>query len=160
MPDYDNWESLVAAAQDKCSKILRRNVKPAVEKIVLQHIFDDVYNAYHPRQDGWVGGETYQRRYSLLNEGNIYSEIQDNGSTLMVTSGAAPSPAVVPGWSFHNRRPGAFLQLIESGNTGIWYGGFPRYPITNAQRDIDRQINSTTSTIGSAIMLGIRSEFG
>lgn len=159
MPDYDSWESLVAAAEEKCSKILESDVRPVLEKIVLRHIFEDIYSAYQPKEGGWVNRTTYGRRFSLLDEKNLYHELQDGGSTLMVTSWATPSPAVVPGWSFHNRRPGAFLQLLESDNLGIWHGGFPRPAITNAQRDVDRQVESTSSEIGSAIVRGIERHF-
>ena len=159
MAEYDNWEALVAAADKKCSRILEDDVYPVVKRIVLRHIFEDIYSSNQPKQGMWVDGETYARRFSLLDEGNIYHELQSGGNTLMVTSWATPSPAIVPGWSFHNRRPGAFLQLLESGNMGIWYSGFPRPAIGNAQKELDEQIGHTTSEVGMAIQRGIDRKF-
>lgn len=155
MPYYDNWEDLVAAAQDRCAVILEKDVRPVIEEIVLRHIHDDIYSVYKPKIGRWVDGTTYERRYSLLSKKNLYHEMQDNGKTLMVTSIAKASPSVVKGYSFHNRRPGSFLSLLESGNMGIWAGGFPRPAISNAQREIDKSLSSVHSAIGAAIMAGL-----
>lgn len=160
MPDFGDWESLVAAVESQFPAILEGYVKPVAEQVVLRHIFSDIYGATAPKAGAWVNGTTYGRRYSLLSEGNMYHELQDGGSTLMVTSNAAPSPAIVPGYSFHNRRPGAFLQLLESGNLGINKRGFPRPAITNAQNDIDSQLGSPASEIGAAIQAGLSSLIG
>jgi len=155
VPYYDNWEDLVAAAQDRCAVILEKDVRPVIEEIVLRHIHDDIYSVYKPKIGRWVDGTTYERRYSLLSKKNLYHEMQDNGKTLMVTSIAKASPSVVKGYSFHNRRPGSFLSLLESGNMGIWAGGFPRPAISNAQREIDKSLSSVHSAIGAAIMAGL-----
>lgn len=155
MPYYDNWDDLVTAVQDHCTKILEDDVCPVVEEIVLRHIHDDIYSVYKPKPGRWVNGTTYERRYSLLDKRNMYHEMQDNGRTLMVTSVAKASPSVVKGYSFHNRRPGAFLSLLESGNMGIWFGGFPRPAISNAQREIDKGLSSVHSAIGAAIQSGL-----
>ena len=67
MPDFDNWESMTEAAESRCSKILEKNVLPVVKKIVSKHIKEDIYGVTSPRPRAWVGGETYRRRFSLLN---------------------------------------------------------------------------------------------
>lgn len=171
--EYSDWDSLVAAAQKKCATILRRDVAPIVEKIVKDHIEKDIYGAYSPKPGAWklskikqsvrgvyedrvkddTNKDTYKRRHTLTDD--VYSEMSGaNNDTLLTTTNTAPSPSVVPGWSFHNRRQGAFLQLLESGNMGIWKSGFPRPAIGNAQKEIDN-----SSRVSRAIENGIKREF-
>lgn len=147
MPDYGSWEELCEAAQKKCHDILRRDVSPIAKEIVKKHIQHDIYDAYTPIPNGWVGGKTYQRRHIL--SGSVYSTfIHDD--EIMVTSNATASKSVVPGYSFHNRRPGSFLKLLETGRMGIWRGGFPRPAIGEAQKEID-----SSSEIRNAIQSGL-----
>lgn len=149
MITYDNWDSLVNAAQTACEKILVTHVSPVMKEIVVKHIRDDIYGVYTPIEHGWVNGETYQRRHVL--ENNMYYELQGkNKDTIMVTSVASPSKSVVKGYSFHNRRPGMFLKMLEGPNRGIWKRGFPRPAISNAQKEIDR-----SSAIKRALQDGI-----
>lgn len=151
-----DWESLTAAVDNKASIILKEDVTPVAEKILAKHIKSDIYDKYTPKTNGWVSSNgsrtTYQRRHVL--EDNIKTLIQDK-HTILVTSTATSSSAVVKGWSFHNRYPGAFLKLLESGNMGIWKGGFPRPAIKNTQNEIDE-----SSQIKSAIKKGIKREIG
>lgn len=147
MPDYSSWEELCDAAQKRCNDILKRDVAPVAKEIVKRHIKHDIYDVYTPKTNGWVDGTTYQRRHVL--DGSVYSTFVDDDE-IMVTSNATASKAVVPGYSFHNRRPGSFLKLLETGRMGIWRGGFPRPAIGNAQKEIDR-----SSAIRNAIQSGL-----
>lgn len=153
---YDDWDSLIRAVNDKTQKILQTDVAPVAEKILKKHIKLDIYNAYTPKHNGWVTGDghrtTYQRRHEL--ENNISSYMLNN-DTLIITSTATASPSVVKGYSFRNRYPGAFLKMLEVGNTGIWKGGFPRPAVKNAQNEID-----SSKKITDAIAKGIRREIG
>ena len=146
---FDSWDSLADAVQQRCKTILDKDVAPIAKKIVRQHINDDIYEAYTPKENGWVSSDgtptTYKRRNLLLKRGAIYHEFTTKkNDEIIITSKVTASPAVVKGWSFHNRYPGAFLKLLESGNMGIWHGGFPRPAIGNAQKEIDKspQINA------------------
>ena len=154
MQTFDNWEDLTEAVQAKCKIVLEKDVLPVMTDIVKKHIASDIYGVYSPKEGAWVGGTTYKRRMSLLSSSNMYHELQDGGETLMVTSRATPSPAIKVGYSFHNRRPGAFLSLFEAGNFGFLNDTsayhFPRPAITNAQAEIDK-----SSAISSAIQSGI-----
>lgn len=151
MPDYDSWESLTAAAQAKCRVILDKNIAPVAKDILKKHIKTDIYDAYTPIKNGWVNGQTYKRRHVL--EGSVYhSFIADN--EILVTSNATASKAVIKGYSFHNRRPGSFLKLLEVGNMGIWAHGFPRPAVGNAQAEINK-----SSAIKAAIRAGIAKQF-
>lgn len=152
MPDreFSDWGELVNAVDDAAVRILKEDVAPVAENILRKHIKSDIYDAYTPKENGWVSGTTYQRRYSLYD--SISSSII-NGDTLLTTSYATASPAVVKGWSFHNRYPGSFLKLLESGNMGIWRGGFSRPAVGNAQTEI-----GTSSRISTAIIKGIKRE--
>lgn len=134
MPYFSDWGTLTAAAQLKCNKILGKDIAKAAKRIVQSHAQSDIYGAYSPKPNAWVGGSTYSRRHTLT--GTIYSEYT-KPNEIMVTSKAAPSPAIIKGYSFHNRRPGMFFKLLESGNIGIWKGGFLRPAITNAQNEIN-----------------------
>lgn len=154
MAMYGDWDSLVAAAEKKVTRILKQDVAPIVEEIVQSHIQSDIYYAYSPRPGAWVNGTTYQRRHSL--ENNVVSSLSDS-ETLFVTSTATASPSVVKGYSFRNRYPGAFLKMLESGNTGIWRKGFPRPAISNAQAEIDDNLQN--GSISQAIEKGIKREF-
>jgi len=147
MPVYDSWEGLCDAVQKKCNDILKRDVAPVAKEIVKKHIQSDIYDVYTPKTNAWVGGTTYKRRFVLL--GSVYSTFTHEDE-IMVTSNATASKSVVPGYSFHNRRPGSFLKLLETGNMGIWRGGFPRPAIGNAQKEIDR-----SSAIRNAIQSGL-----
>lgn len=153
MAMYNDWESLVAAAEHKVAKILKQDVAPIVEEIVQSHIQSDIYYAYSPHPGAWINGSTYQRRHVL--ENNITSSLSDN-KTLFVTSTATASPSVVKGYSFRNKYPGAFLKMLESENTGIWRKGFPRPAISNAQAEIDDNLQN--GSISRAIQNGIKRE--
>lgn len=149
---FSDWESLVSAVDAKATQILQRDVAPVAEDILKKHIKSDIYDVYTPKPNGWVNGTTYQRRYAL--EQAVTTIVQDK-HTILVTSTATASPAVLSGWSFHNRYPGAFLKLLEVGNMGIWRGGFPRPAVINTQNEID-----TSQEIKSAIQNGIQREIG
>ena len=137
----DSWEALTDAVQQRCVTILDKKVAPIAKEIVRKHIETDIYGVYTPKENGWVttDGEptTYKRRYLLLKRGAIYHKFS-KVDEIMITSNVTASPAVVKGWSFRNRYPGAFLKLLETGNMGIWRGGFPRPAIGNAQKEIDK----------------------
>lgn len=152
MPDYATWEELVDAAQKKCRHILEKDVAPVVKEIVKRHIETDIYAAYTPRPGAWVGGATYQRRRELPS--SVYALMRSD-EELLVTSDAKVSKPVVKGYSFHHRRPGAFLQLLESGNMGLWRNGFSRPAVGNAQMEIN-----SSSKIRNAIKQGLQREFG
>lgn len=147
MPDYGSWEELCDAAQKKCHDVLKRDVAPVAKEIVKKHIQRDIYDVYTPTPHGWVNGTTYQRRHVL--NSSVYCEFV-NDDEIMVTSRATASKSVVPGYSFHNRRPGSFLKLLETGRMGIWRNGFPRPAIGNAQKEIDH-----SSAIRNAIQSGL-----
>ena len=38
MPDYDSWETLTAAAQEKCKLILEKDVAPIAKDILKRQI--------------------------------------------------------------------------------------------------------------------------
>lgn len=168
--EYSSWEELAAAIDAVVPAVLESSVAPVMESIVTKHVKEDVYDAYTPKPGGWslsrmkssvrsayaasAGDSTYHRRNSLY---NLKSEMQGR-NTLLTTTSSAPAPAVVRGWSFHNRRDGAFFQLLESGKTGIWRGGFPRYPIRNAQREIDRGLEAPRSNLSKAIRSGFAAQ--
>ena len=137
----DSWEALTDVVQQQCATILDKKVAPIAKSIVRKHIETDIYDAYTPKEDGWVTSDgtptTYKRRKLLLKRGAIYHKFSA-ADEIMVTSNVTASPAIVKGWSFRNRYPGAFLKLLETGNMGIWRSGFPRPAIGNAQKEIDR----------------------
>lgn len=139
--NYDNWEELTEAAQQRCKRILDKEVAPIAKEIVRKHIQSDIYDAYTPLPDGWVDSRgrpsTYKRRYLWFKRGSIYHSFLSQDE-ILITSNANASPAIVKGWSFRNRYPGAFLKMIETGNMGIWSHGFPRPAIHNAQTEIDK----------------------
>ena len=139
-----DWETLVAQAQETLDCILLCDVSPVAEKILKERIAEDIYAVYTPSY--------YQRRHVL--EQNVESDLTGPG-TLLVTSTANASPSIVPGYSFENRYPGAFLEMLEVGNMGFWRRHFPRPAVAMAQGIIDR-----SSEITRAITDGIRREFG
>lgn len=153
---FSDWDTLIKAAETKVEKILKKDVAPIAEEILKKHIQSDIYDVYTPKENGWVLSDgtrtTYKRRHVL--EKSVTSYMSDR-NTLLITSTATASPAVVSGWSFHNRYPGAFLKLLESGNMGIWRGGFPRPAVLNTQEELDR-----STQIQSAIKNGIKREIG
>ena len=139
----DDWEVLVAQAQAKLDHVLQNDVAPVAEKILLERIAEDIYAAYAPAY--------YQRRHAL--ERTVISYIE-SGHTLMTTSAASASKSVVPGYSFENRYPGAFLEMLEVGNMGFWRRDFPRPAVAMAQGVIDK-----SAEIKRAIEAGIQREF-
>lgn len=149
---FSDWESLIEAVNNKANKILKERVAPVAEDILKNHIKSDIYDVYSPKENGWVGSTTYQRRHVLE---DAVTTIFQNRNTILITSTATASPAILSGWSFHNRYPGAFLKLLEVGNMGIWHNGFPRPAVTNTQNELD-----TSREIKSAIINGIENEIG
>jgi len=124
--------------------ILLCDVNPVAEKILREHIAEDIYAAYTPAY--------YQRRHVL--EQSVEGDLTGPG-TLFVTSTASASPSLVPGYSFENRYPGAFLEMLEVGNMGFWRRHFPRPAVAMAQVAIDK-----SPEIRRAIEGGLRREFG
>lgn len=149
---FSNWDALISAVDKKTALILKENVAPIAEEILQKHITSDIYDACKPKENGWVNGRTYERRYVLYDD--ITSILQDK-RTLLITSLANASPAVLHGWSFRNRYPGSFLKLLESGNMGIWKSGFPRPAVSNTQNEIDSSVD-----IRRAVQNGIQREIG
>lgn len=151
---FSDWDRLVKEVDKKATQILKKDVASVAENILKKHIKSDIYDAYTPKENGWVNGTTYQRRHIM--EDAVTSVLQDH-NTLLVTirKDVTASPSIIKGWSFHNRYQGAFLKLIESGNTGIWRSGFPRPVVSNTQAEFE-----TSSEIKSAIKKGIQREIG
>jgi len=139
-----DWESLVAQAQETLDCILLCDVSPVTEKILRERIAEDIYAAYTPAY--------YQRRHVL--EQSVEGDLTGPG-TLLVTSTADASPSVVPEYSFENRYPGAFLEMLEVGNMGFWRRHFPRPAVAMAQVAIDK-----SPEMRQAIEEGLRREFG
>ncbi|MFQ8982634.1 MAG: hypothetical protein ACLR6W_00015 [Evtepia sp.] len=139
MTYYDSWAALEAAIKNECNQIIETEIVPKAEEILRKHIASDIYGAYTPKPGAWVNGTTYSRRHVL--EGSVYSRKEGEGRYL-VTSDASASPSVVPGYSFSPRGAGSFLALLESGNMGIWRGGFARPAVGNAQKEVDQMIVS------------------
>lgn len=148
---FEDWESLIAEANRAVKRVLKNDVAPVAEDILRYHIMRDIYDAYTPKEGKWVGGTTYIRRHVL--EDSITSFFEDD-ETLVTTSTATSSPSIVKGHRFRPWQVGGFLELIESGNTGIWRSGFPRPAVGNAQAEIDR-----SPVIQKAITQGLKREF-
>lgn len=155
MPEYNSYEDLVSSLESELSKVLEDYVTPVMTDILKRHIYTDIYQAYRPIRGGWVNGSTYQRRYHLPD--SLYSIIRPNGDGVMaiVTSDESFTP-IVKGYRFNNNyNPGAFLEMLEKGNMGIWKHGFPRPAVSNAQKEID-----TSSEIKEAVKKGLNAIFG
>ena len=149
MAVYDSWENLTAAAEKHCANVLLKDVAPVAKEIVRKHIQSDIYDAYTPQEGAWVNGSTYQRRGKLLT--TLQATLNVDGNELTVTSKATASKPIIKGYRFNNVYPGAFLEMLESDNRGIWKSGFPRPAISNAQKEID-----SSREIISAIENGFR----
>lgn len=151
---FSDIEELIAAVESKIPIILENDVKPVAEEIFKKHIKSDIYDVYTPKTNGWVARDghriTYARRHVL--EDSVKSTVQGS-NTLLVTSTASAAPSVLPNYSFSNGYDGAFLKLLESGNMGLWRGGFSRPAVRNTQNDFD-----SSSKIESAIRAGIKRE--
>lgn len=154
MPDRDfsSWEELVGAVDKEIKDILIEDVAPVAKEIMRKHIESDIYGAYTPKLGAWVNGFTYQRRNDL--EDGVVAVLNDP-YTLFITNVTHASPSVVKGSSFRNRDLGAFLQLLESGNMGIWANGFPRPAVSNTQNEFD-----TGDRIPAAISYAISAKIG
>ena len=160
---FSDWESLIDAANNKAKEILKTDVAPAAEIILKKHIKSDIYDAYTPKKNGWVlktGGKTksgkdkyiratYERRNNLIDM--VYSSMIGSNTLLITSSETANTP--LGGTSM--KYIGAFLELLESEDMGLWKGGFPRPAVSNAQSEIDK-----SSSIKSAIKKGIQREIG
>lgn len=159
---FSDWESLISAVDAKATQILQRDVAPVAEDILKKHIKSDIYDAYTPKTNGWVlkvgttaSGKdkyvrtTYQRRNDLIDA--VYSRMMGK-HTLFITSSAKVNTPLFGKFQNHE---GAFLELLESGNMGLWRGGFPRPAVMNTQNEID-----TSHEIKSAIQNGIQREIG
>lgn len=155
MPEFKSWEELTAAVSNEIPSILLNDVASVAEEIVRKHILSDIYGAYTPKDGGWFAGRrfetAYERRHIL--ESSIHSRME-SPTMMLTTSYATANQSLVPGYHFVNRYPGAFLQMLENGNMGIWTKGFPRPVISNAQKEIDR-----SSAIQRAIQRGVKRVF-
>ena len=161
---FSDWESLVSAVDAKATQILQRDVAPVAEDILKKHIKSDIYDAYTPKTNGWVlkvgtteSGKdkyvrtTYQRRNDLIDA--VHSRMMGKHTLFITITSSAKVNTPLFG-KFQNHE-GAFLELLESGNMGLWRGGFPRPAVMNTQNEID-----TSHKIKSAIQNGIQREIG
>ena len=149
--DANSWEGLILTLE-AVNRILKTKVEDRAKEIFKEHIQKDVYNAYTPKENGWVGHKTYERRHSLE---NFVTAIYPQPNEMVITSTAKPRKPVVKGSSFRNSFPGAFLALIEGDDHGIWRGGFSRPVVTKTQEDFD-----TNAEIQKLIDDGINDYFG
>lgn len=139
-------------------KVLEEEIRPIVFKVLYKHIREDIYDAYTPRENGWVAynpntggwkfGVTYQRRYGLLDTKNQYSAVTFStaGTFITATLFATVEEYVSPfprRHKFQYRGKGAFLRLLENGRLGIFtrarFGGqpFPRPAVSNTAQDLE-----------------------
>lgn len=140
------------------NEILLEDVAPIVEQMLLDYISYDIYDAYEPEESGWIGKQTYQRRYSLLDESNLRSWILEDG-VLAVTSTAVPDGPVYTrnGAHFYNLDNGGFLAMLQHGDIGFWSwskGILKRPALGHAQLGVDRSLS--TGAIKRAIENGIK----
>lgn len=138
---YTSFNGLKAGIDRDLKVILERDVAPIMEEILREHIESDIYGVYTPEEGAWVNGTTYQRRHTL--SAGVMHFFNKRENQINVTSNVTASPAVVTGYSFHNRRPGVFLQMLENGDMGfLWrsprvMSTFPRPALSNAQEEIN-----------------------
>ena len=147
----NNAAQLEAEARRAVDDMLKNDISVFTEAILKQHIWNDIYWAYVPKQGGWTlagsrgNGQreadgTYKRRYSLPR--SVYSALVESG-VLMTTSKAKRRPSV-KGNHPQTGVPGEFLLLLEgdsgkyNGGMGIWQGGFPRPAVSRAQEEINQ----------------------
>lgn len=159
MAFHDNADSLFAELQDICDKVLEDYVAPIATTILKSHIRTDIYDAYTVKPNGWVSKDpngnlvssTYQRRYSLLREGEggLFHRLENPGE-LLISSGAKKMPSVYRSKRYASR-DGDFLLLLSSHDMGAWAGGFSRPAVNNAQLEISR-----SSDVRNAIDSGLR----
>ena len=149
---FDSFEELVAQMQRDAAKVMKEDVAPYVESVLKQHIKDDIYGVYQPKNGGWVRGSTYERRGELADKVVSLFPSEDE---LIVTSAENANDSVVPGYVFSNRYEGSFLELLASGNMGIWRNGFSRPAVEIAQMDID-----TSPDLDRIIAKGIKRVMG
>lgn len=150
MPYYDDFDELYKAVDERLNIVLKKHVAPVAEDILRQFIRTDIYLAYTPKRGRWVNGSTYEREYDL--EESVYSVVYDD-NTALITSDARAVP-LLRSSVFEHRRPGAFLELLESGHMGFWKAGFPRPAVRNAQEAV-----KTMPHIKEAIRYGLDAEF-
>lgn len=139
---------LGAIIQPIVQQVLMEDVAPTVEDILRRHIETDIYDVYTPKVGRWVGGETYERSHTL--ESGVTSYMLDP-ETLIVTSFASADDPIVKGYEFSSNHPGAFLELLASGDMGIWKDGFARPAVVNAQAEVDN-----SESVRRAIEDGVR----
>lgn len=160
MAFHDNADTLFAELQDICDKVLERWVAPVAKDILRSHIVTDIYNAYTRIPNGWVTRNadgsltrtTYQRRYSLLDEGEngLFAKLENPGE-LLITSNAKPMPPIYGSKNYPDRI-GSLLKLLSSKDMGAWAHGFSRPALNNAQLDINQN-----KRIRDAIQYGLES---
>lgn len=135
---FDDLDLLWGAITEDVGDIPRAAKAAAVGEaaaILRKHIEDDIYGVYTPKEGAWVRGSTYQRRHEM---GKYIIPIDMPDGSVLVTTTYSPNTSVVhPDYHFYGFMEGGFLQLLESGNMGIWRGGFPRPAVSNAQDEFD-----------------------
>lgn len=150
---YDDLDELVDRLTGGIPEAAMDKVTAEVKKILLKHIKSDIYGAYTPKEGAWINNTTYPRRFSL--EKNDIISYKEPDGTIVVTSDAVPNQSVVKGYHFVSGDHGAFLQLLESGNMGIWKSGFARPAVSNAQREVD-----SSDAIRAIAEKGLKGEIG
>ena len=148
---YSDFESLTQSIEKIIPEILKEDVAPVAENILKKNVKEKIYDAYTPKPNGWVKDTgnwfirmTYRRRNDI--ETGVYSRFMSN-HTLFVSSEAKANTPVIGSFI---ESEGAFLKLLESGNMGLWKGGFSRPAVGQTQKDF-----STSKDIEKSIRRGI-----
>lgn len=132
MKEFDNIEALETGVQLELENFLRSVIAPEVERILSEHIKNDIYGAYSPVM--------YKRRGLLLSGSNLESTV--DGLELFVTD---KTPGDTPIASGHTPSGTDLLKIIETGaqghGAGKWPNAFPRPAVKNAQEEVDKRVN-------------------
>lgn len=153
----DTWEELTGLAQQKLGRILKKDVAPAVKRILARNIDRLVYSAYTPSESE----SGYRRRGALGDTANMSDDVLD-GWELFVTSVAPPAPSI---FAEKFRAPldpydSRLLQWIEYGCVPNYFNNqsypwmSPRPVVAATQAEME-----SGSEVSGAIEAGIGREF-
>ena len=138
-----SFKMLARQMDDDLRVILEDKVAPYMEKVLIRHINEDIYQANEPGENTWVHHTQYQRRGLLPDRVKYY--MNKRGNILRVTSTATARSPIFGGsrWG----APGAFLNMLQEGHLGFLtdaqYGitrytpRFERPALRNAQEEIE-----------------------
>ena len=144
---FNSVEAFIEGLNDVIMDVLQTDIVDYIDPIFSKYIEKEIYGKSLLKPYSWVGGETYERRYALLNQPSwVVPSRSGSGldavNRVEITRTAAANYSIL-GYSTYGNEYGWFLDMLEEGDLGFYMKGFPIpvVPVVQKYLDDDPRLN-------------------